>query len=370
MKKIMNQKLHFTESFIILFALMVVTAGCKKNDMTPLSMNAQNQEDASVSLNGFQQVNLVANTSGFGAQHVNPRLLNAWGMSADDEGEIWVSAADAGFSFVYDKTGAHEMPPVTIPSHQSNVRGAPTGNIYNETKNFVIPGTGEPAEFIFASEDGTISAWNSGSSAVVVADRSGHDASYKGIAIANDGGANFLYATNFTKAKIDVFDKKFNYVTGKHFNDPNLPAGYAPFNIRNMHGMLFVTYALQTADGEEDSTGPGLGFVNIFKPDGSLVKRFASHGTLNAPWGIAETRPGFLGDHKVILIGNFGDGRINVFDLNGNFMGQLRNNANPVVIDGLWAIDNNIPGTNAKHLYFTAGPNDEEDGLFGFLLKK
>ncbi len=367
MKKVMNQKLHFTESLIILFAI-VAGAGCKKNDMSSIPLNAQNE--TSISLNGFQQVNLVANSSGYGALRINPRLVNAWGMSADDEGEIWVSAADAGLSFVYDKTGAHEMPPVTIPSHEPNVPGAPTGNIYNETKDFVIPGSGEPAEFIFASEDGTISVWNSGSSAIVVADRSGRDASYKGIAIGNDGGDNFLYVTNFTKAKIDVFDKKFNYVIGNHFKDPNLPAGYAPFNIRNIHGMLFVTYALQTADGEEDSTGAGLGFVNIFKPDGSLVKRFASHGTLNAPWGIAEARPGFCNKENAILIGNFGDGHINVFGFNGKFQGQLMNGGNPIAIDGLWAIDNEIPGISPKQLYFTAGPDDEEDGLFGFLIKK
>jgi uncharacterized protein (TIGR03118 family) len=367
MKKILNEELHFTELLLILFAV-AVNAGCKKNDMTSLPINSQSE--SAISLNGFQQVNLVANTDEYGAPHVDHHLVNAWGMSANDEGEIWVSAADAGLSFVFGKTGRRIMPAVNIPSHLPNVPGNPTGNIYNETKDFIIPGTGKPAEFIFASEDGTVSAWNSGSSAVVVASRAGRESSYKGIAIANDGSANFLYVTNFTKAKIDVLDRHFNYVTGKRFNDPNIPPGYSPFNIRNIEGMLYVTYALRTAEGDDDSTGLGFGFVNVFKPDGSLVKHFAAHGTLNAPWGIAETRPGFGDTHNAVLIGNFGDGHINVFDFNGNFKGQLMNGGTPIAIDGLWAIDNEIPGISPKQLYFTAGPDDEEDGLFGFLLKE
>ena len=365
MKKIMYQHLPLSSSFILLFFLFL-SAGCKKSDSFS-SLNAQNQ--SSLSAQAIQRVDLVANKSIYGALHIDHNLLNAWGMSADDEGNIWVSAADGGISYVYNKKGGHEMPPISIPSHEANTAGNPTGNTYNETDDFIIWGTGEKAELLFASEDGTVSAWNNGPSAVVVADRSGQGASYKGIAIANDGGTNFLYVTDFGNASVDVLDKNFQYVTGKPFNDPNIPSGYAPFGIREINNMLYVTYALRTEDGE-DSTGLGLGIVDVFWPNGTLSKRFASYGTLNAPWGITEARPGFMGNNNSIFIGNFGDGHINMYDLNGNFQGLLMNQGNPVAIEGLWAIDTGIPDVVPQRLYFTAGPNDESDGIFGFLMKK
>ena len=370
MKK--NQQLFSAETLFALLAFFMITAGCKKTDMSAPSLSSSSNDEA-VSLGGYQQVNLVANTTSFGAERFDPRLQNAWGLSADDEGESWVSANETGLSFVYDITGAHLMPPITIPSHNPKMHGNPTGNIYNDTKSFMIPGTGEPSEFIFADEGGTVSAWNdpTGTTAVVVADRSGFDAVYKGLAIAQDYGENFLYVTNFSQGKIDVFDRHFNYVTNKPFKDPTLPKGYAPFNIRNIDGMLYVTFALQKASKEDDSAGVGHGFVDIFKPDGSMVTRFASRGKLDSPWGISKGKSSFLKDGAGdILIGNFGDGRINVFDREGKFLGQLMNNGSPVVIDGLWGLDNDIPGIGSNQLYFTAGPDDESDGLFGYLMKK
>jgi uncharacterized protein (TIGR03118 family) len=177
--------------------------------------------------------------------------------------------------------------------------------------------------------------------------------------------------TNFSKGKIDVFDGHFNRVKDMPFRDPNLPKGYAPFNIRNIDGKLYVTYALQTADKVDDSAGVGHGFVDIFKPDGTMIKRFASHGKLNSPWGIVKAKPDFIDDGGgKILVGNFGDGRINVYDHDGNFLGQLMKDGNPIEIDGLWALDNDIEGISPRQLYFTAGPNDETDGLFGYLIKK
>jgi uncharacterized protein (TIGR03118 family) len=265
------------------------------------------------------------------------------------------------------------LPPVTIPSHKAGVHGNPTGNIYNPTTDFIIPGTAAPAKFIFADEGGTISAWNAANlaAAVKVADRAGSGAVYKGLAMAQNDGNNFLYVTNFSKGKIDVFDNHFKLVTGMPFNDPNLPKGYAPFNIRNIDGMLYVTYALQPAAKEDDSAGAGHGFVNVFKPNGDMIMRFASRGKLNSPWGIVKARPGFINDSgDQILISNFGDGRINVFDHDGKFIGPLTNNGTPIIIDGLWAIENQINGTSGKQLYFTAGPADEADGLFGYLMKK
>jgi uncharacterized protein (TIGR03118 family) len=370
------KKNHQLFSFKKIFASLVlcaIAASCTKSDMSSIS-SSSSSNDESKSFEGYDQVNLVANNSSFGARKVDPRLQNAWGLSASDGGIIWLSANETGLSFVYDSTGAHFLPPVAIPSHTAK-RGNPTGNIFNATTDFIIPGTAAPARFIFADEGGTISAWNGSNltAAVKVADKAKSGAVYKGLAMGRNDGNNFLYVTNFSKAKIDVFDKDFKPVTGMSFKDPNLPKGYAPFNIRNIGGMLFVTYALQTAEKEDDSAGVGHGFVDVFKTNGEMAMRFASRGKLNSPWGIAKGRRGFLNDDgggDDILIGNFGDGRINVFDHNGKFLGQLMNDGHPIAIDGLWAIDNNIHGISSKQLYFTAGPNGEEDGLFGYLVKK
>ncbi|MBV9963146.1 MAG: TIGR03118 family protein [Parafilimonas sp.] len=359
-----------------LISFTIMNTGCQK---TTDNAAAHKQNDVSNSnaklsasaLGGFTQLTLTANTQGYHAVRLAPNQHNAWGMSASDEGGIWVSAADGGVSYVYNNRGVQLIPPVSIPSHIAGAPGNPTGNIYNGTSDFMVNGTGLPAEFLFASEDGTVSAWNdnTGSNAVIVADRSKKGASYKGLAIASDGGTNYLYVTNFPKHKIDVFDKNFNMVTGKTFKDPGIPSGYSPFNIRNINNMLYVTYALTTADGEDDSTGAGLGYVDVYNPDGSLSKRFATQGVLNAPWGITEAQPQLLG-MSAILIGNFGDGHISVFDWDGNLQGQLKSFGKPVAIDGLWAIDNTMTKTSPSDLYFTAGPNHESDGIFGFLSKQ
>jgi uncharacterized protein (TIGR03118 family) len=356
---------------LLIFSFFILNTGCKKTqDLTAVS--GSNTSDAQLSpagLGGFRELVLTANTQGYHAVRITPDQHNAWGMSASDEGEIWVSAADGGLSYVYNNRGLQTMPPVSIPSHIAGAPGNPTGNIYNETSDFVVGNTNLPAEFLFASEDGTVSAWNdnTGSTAVVVIDRSDKGAGYTGLAIANDSGKNFLYVANFGKHKVDVFNKNFRLVSDKPFTDPNIPAAYAPFNIREINNMLYVTYAVVASDGD-DSTGAGLGYVDVYNPNGSLVKRFATQGVLNAPWGITEAQPQLLGT-SAILIGNFGDGHISVFDWDGNFKGQLKSFGQPIAIDGLWAIDNTMTGTSPTSLYFTAGPKDEEDGIFGFLSK-
>ena len=202
--------------------------------------------------------------------------------------------------------------------------------------------------------------WGSGS-ALKVADQSASHAVYKGLAMGSVGADTFLYATNFHVGKIDVFDKNFNLVTDKPFWDPTIPAGYAPFNIRNIGGWLYVTYAKQKApDNMDDEKGPGNGYINIFNTKGEWIKRFASRGALNSPWGIVKSAPGF-GLGNSILVGNFGDGRIHAYEPDGELIGALRKeNGNPIEIDGLWALENNIPGTDPKQLYFTAGPAEEE----------
>ena len=151
------------------------------------------------------------------------------------------------------------------------------------------------------------------------------------------------------------------------FKDHDIPKMYAPFNIRNIGNMLYVTYAIVASNGD-DSTGAGLGYVDVFWPNGTLSKRIATKGTLNAPWGITPASPRLVGD-SALLIGNFGDGHINVYDWDGNFKGQLKSEGMPVAIEGLWAIDNTVANTSPRQLYFTAGPADETDGLFGFLSK-
>lgn len=365
---------RFTDFFFVIGCFLLIATGCQKTTDAS-AINAQTstsnvEESSGYSLGNFSRIVLNANRTGYNALRVNPRLHNAWGMSLSPGGTFWVSAADGGVSFVYDQIGMSVIPPVTIPSHQKNAHGNPTGQVFNGTADFIIPGTGATAKFIFASEDGTISGWNGGPSAILVADRNKQGASYKGIAMAYNNGANYLYATNFTKQKIDVFDKDFHLVPTQGFWDPNIPPHYAPFNIRNIDSMLYVTYARQTKGGDDDSSGAGFGFVDVYWPNGTLAKRFAAHGTLNAPWGIAKAAPRLLGK-RAILIGNFGDGRINVFNWNGNFIGQLSSAGKPLSIDGLWGIESRVPNTSgAEQLYFTAGPNDESDGIFGFLYKK
>lgn len=372
MKNYLFKNLSFT-GFCFVFLCFLINTGCQKTSDAKAVNGDPNASTSSAkngySLGNFFTVNLNANVGGYNAPHINPLLHNAWGMSESPGGTFWVSAADGGVSFVYDRTGKEILDAVKIPSHLKNASGNPTGQIFNGTADFIIPGTGSTAKFIFASEDGTISAWNGGASAVLVANRNHEGSSYKGLAMATNNGANYLYATNFTRQQIDIFDKDFKHVNTKGFWDPDIPEYYAPFGIRTINNMLYVTYARQTEEGDDDSSGVGFGFVDVYWPNGTLAKHFAARGTLNAPWGIAEAAPSLLGK-SALLIGNFGDGRINVFDWDGNFIGQLSQNGVPVVIDGLWAIESAVPKTSAAaQLYYTAGPDDEEDGVFGFLFK-
>ena len=227
-------------------------------------------------------------------------------------------------------------------------------------------------KFLFASEEGIVLGWKSGPTAVKVADQSKANAVYKGLAIAADGGSNFLYLANFSQRKIDVYDKNFAWVTGKPFADPGIPADFGPFNIQNIGGQLYVTYAkLMAPDNMDDQAGAGNGYVDIFNANGAFVKRFATQGMLNSPWGITVASAGFADNQQSILIGNFGDGRINIFDMSGNYKGQLQNNGQVISIPGLWAIDflknNQFGGSSNSPLYFTAGPGREAHGLFGTL---
>lgn len=315
----------------------------------------------------FVQTNLVADVATLGATTVDPNLVNPWGLAFGPTGILWVANNGTGTSTLYAQDGAKQSLTVNIPSATAGQPGVPTGTIFNSTTDFAIPGS-TAALFIFAGEDGTIAAWNasSGTAASIVADHSTLGAVYKGIAMANDGGANFLYLTNFKGNAIEVFDANYNFVHG--FTDTTIPAGFGPFGIQNIGGNLYVTYAKQAApDNEDDLAGPGNGFVDVFSPAGTLVRRFASNGSLNSPWGVAVAPAGFGSLSGAILVGNFGDGLVGAYDATtGAFIDMLRAPGGAqITIPGLWALTFAPAGSTT--LFFSSGPSSEAHGLVGTL---
>jgi uncharacterized protein (TIGR03118 family) len=388
-----------TRSLRLLFVLGILAAACHK-------ININNND-----LRDFEQVNLVANVGTAGL--TDPTLENAWGLAWAPSGIAWVNSQAGHVSELYTGAGAIVRPPVAIPAPGDTINGNPSGIVFNSTKGFILPDHAA-ASFIFVGVDGIVSAWNgaAGNRAVTVADNSAW-AAYTGLALANNNGKNLLYAANFRTGKIDVWDTSWASVS-LPFRDAGIPKGYAPFNIQSVGSWLYVAYARVGPDGRQ-AVGAGQGFVDIFNPDGSFVQRFASRGSLNAPWGVAMAAAGWLttrdmsaddskesGDNSgkgsnnsgpgnnngsgklngghgnddnvgpVVLIGNFGDGRINVFAPSGQYLGQLQSHNRPIVIDGLWALGF-APSTattiDPNRLYFTAGPDREMDGIFGYLIK-
>jgi len=351
-------------------------------------------------LRHFQQVNLVANSWNYGPKLKDTTLLNAWGLAFSPGGIAWVNSNGAGVSELYTAEGAKLRPAVLIPSPTDTMGGKPSGIVFSGGKGFKLS-NGQGALFLFVNEDGVLSGWNAAANnkALKIKDNSA-TSEYKGLAIASSGGANYIYAANFKTGKIDVWDTTWASVS-MPFKDPSIPAGFAPFNIQAIGSWLYVSYAKVGPDGD-DVKGPGNGFVSIFTTNGTFVRRFASRGTLNSPWGLTIASPGFLEENDMstdgsgdasgkagqiintihqffdkaqstILVGNFGDGTINVFTLDGTFQGHLQSHNKAIVIDGLWALS--FPPSTAttvdpKRLYFTAGPNDENDGLFGYLIKQ
>ena len=331
---------------------------------------------------GFMQTNLVSNQNGK-APVTDAKLVNAWGLASTASGPWWVANNHSGTSTLYDGNGM-PFPPtgalvVTIPPPADSPPGtvaAPTGIVVNTSSDFVVTenSASAPALFLFATEDGTISGWSQPvdvTSAILAVDNSSDEAIYKGLAIGSDGGSSRLYASNFHAGRVDVFDGDFAPVEGRGFVDSSIPAGFAPFGMQNIGGAIFVTYAKQDSDKEDDMPGPGNGYVDVFDTAGNLVRRFASQGQLNSPWGVVEAPLSFGKFGGMIIIGNFGDGHLNAFDpITGAFQGQLNQpNGATVIIEGLWglAFGNDGSAGSADVLYFTAGPNDEANGLFGML---
>jgi uncharacterized protein (TIGR03118 family) len=334
---------------------------------------------------GFQQTNLVSNLPGK-APVTDGHLLNAWGIAHSSTSPWWVANNGSGTSTLYNGAGSPFPPPpptplvVTIPAAASAPPGtlaSPTGVVFNSTPDFVVGSEAArgPAQFLFAAEDGTISGWNPNAdptAAILAVDNSEQNAIYKGIALGTTGGVNYLYATNFHAGTVDAFDATFTPALAGSFIDQTIPAGFAPFGIQNIGGDIFVTYAKQDANKEDTVAGAGLGYVNVFDANGSLVRRLVSQGQLNAPWGIAQAPSSFGHFGGAIIVGNFGDGRLNAYDpVGGTFQGQLSfANGDPLAISGLWGLGfgNGSGAGSTNTLYFSAGPNNEVNGLFGMLV--
>ena len=320
----------------------------------------------------YVQSNLVSDIAGMAAV-TDTNLVNPWGISFSATSPFWIADNGTGLSTLYTSTGAIVALVVTIPPPAGQPGpSAPSGTIANAVPGFLATGT-STAHFLFSTEDGTISAWNTGSAAVLKVDYSTANAVFKGLAAGVSDGSDYIYATDFHNGQIDVFDTNYAQVTlAGSFSDTNLPAGYAPFGIQNVNGQLYVTYALQDAEKHDDVAGPGNGYVDIFDTSGNLVQRLISQTVLNSPWGVALAPVGYGAYGGDLLVGNFGDGRINVFNpATGAWLGALMNSTNgdPFEVPGLWAIvfGNGHSGGDAFTLYFTAGINDENDGLFGSL---
>jgi len=315
----------------------------------------------------FSVVPLVSDQAGV-APVTDPDLQNAWGLVSSATSPWWVADNGTNKSTLYRGTdGAKQSLIVTV-------QGAPTGVVFNSTASgFQLSGT--KASFIFDTESGLIRAWNNaqGTTAARVADRSDVDASYKGLAIADTAAGPRLYAADFHNRRIDVFDTNFALVPNSGFVDPSIPKRFAPFNVQVIGTRVFVAYAKQDAEGEDEAPGAGRGFVDVYDLSGNLLGGIDDgRGQLNAPWGLAlapASFPNFGGD---LLVGNFGDGLINAYkeDSPGHFDldGKVRTADNrPLSIDGLWALQFGQGGNNAPAgtLFFTAGPDDESHGLFG-----
>jgi uncharacterized protein (TIGR03118 family) len=322
----------------------------------------------------YSQTNLVADTPGVAA-FTDPLLINPWGMSFSSSSPFWISDAGSGVSTLYKGDGSSVPLVVSIPAPEgSKIPAIPTGQVFNGTTNFVVTGNGvsAAAAFLFVTINGTIAGWSptvDGTHAITAVDNSALGAIYTGLASANTIKGSFLYAANFHDGSVEMYDSNFQLV--KTFTDVTLPPGFAPFGIRNLKGKLYVTYARQDAARQFDAPGNGRGFVVVFDIQGNKLSTLVSHGALNSPWGVAIAPATFGKFGNALLVGNFGNGRINAYDREtGAFLGGvLDSSGKAIVIDGLWALEfgNGKAAGLQKFLYFTAGPAGGTHGLLGSL---
>jgi len=332
----------------------------------------------------FVVTNLVTDDQAVNpAQLTDPFLKNAWGISHSGGSPFWVSDNGTGVSTLYsvnpttNATTKVIIGPPAVPQDPSGGvvipppgAGNPTGQVFNDQ---FASGAFNKNLFLFVSEDGTISGWHPalGTTAENLQLPSAANV-YKGTTLDTTGGHSYLLSANFRAGTIDVLkgDNGAPDLAGK-FVDPGLPSGYAPFNVQKLGNTIYVSYAVQDAAKEDDVKGPGNGIVSAFRDDGTFIARVGTGGTLNSPWGLALAPSSFGSIGGDLLVGNFGDGHINIFDQNSDtFLGQLTGpNGQPIAIDGLWAL---IPGNggnagSTNSIYFSAGPNDEANGLFGVI---
>jgi uncharacterized protein (TIGR03118 family) len=331
-------------------------------------------EDRCLLSGGFGVVRLASDIPGL-AGVTDPNLVNPWGAAFSPTGPFWFSDNGSGVSDLLDGSGQPVPLVVTTPS-AARTAGSPTGTAFNGGPGFAVSegGVSAPSRFLFAAEDGTISGWSAvvdPARALPAVDNSSSGAVYKGLALAADtAGRRSLYAADFSRATIDVFDQDFRPVLRPgSFRDPDLPDGVAPFNVQNIHDLLFVTYARQDVDRRDDVPGAGHGFVDVYDAEGELIGRFASQGALNSPWGLALAPAAFGPFGGALLVGNNGDGRINAYDpRSGTYLGNLAGDGGrPLAIPNLWALTfgNDHLGGAADALFFTAGVGYEAHGLFG-----
>lgn len=405
---------------LVVFAL--VATGCLTGAGTSAEAAAGGSASGTV-----LQTNLVSDLPGVAAVQ-DPNLVNSWGISESGASPFWISDNNAGVATLYQVPpgGTVSVNPlvVNIPTPVASTGGTPTGTVFNigPSGSFPVAGlnkSGQTASasalFLFDTEDGTIVGWNpaidptgqfagpggASTEAAIAVDSSGNNftnpdpsqqtgAVYKGLAIATSGtpiiasdtnSTALLYATNFRAGTVEVYDTHFNQVTGLPagaFSDPDVPVGYAPFNVQVLNGQVYVSYARQDALRHDDAAGPHRGFVDVFNLDGSPglpggSVRLVTRGPLDSPWGMAIAPQGFAGlsagGDPVLLVGNFGDGLIHAFDAStGAELGQLNDpDGEPIQIDGLWAlkVGNGGNGGDPNTVYFTAGPFGESHGLFG-----
>jgi uncharacterized protein (TIGR03118 family) len=361
-------------------AAAVVTAGT-------LAATALGAAPAGAQPSAYRQINLVSDQPGH-APLTDPDLVNAWGLAASPGTDampgspLWVSDNGSDKTTLYAAGSTAES--VTKVPLTVNITGAaPTGAVFNsDSSSFIVRdkmGNSGSSLFIFDTENGTIDGWSPGvnpngtgpSTMTEVARNNGANAVYKGLAIAQrSNGKTYLYATNFRSGRVEAYNRRFKPVElpGGLFVDPRLPAGYGPFGIAEINGMLYVTFAKQDATLHDDVAGPGNGFVDVFTNDGAFVRRLVTRGALNSPWGLALAPSSFGRFGGDLLVGNFGNGHINVYNpANGRGVGQLRQpNGRPIVIDGLWGLRfGNGNAAKTGELLFSAGPDDESHGLLG-----
>jgi uncharacterized protein (TIGR03118 family) len=361
MKKIIRTNARAAVAMIILLIVATHFSSCKKNDIPP---------DYPTNHQSFSVVTLVASDASITAGRIDAHLLNGWGIAFSATGTAWISSPGDHTSLVYNSSGAQVLAPVTIPTHGAATGGIPTGQVFNSTTGYKLSnGNGNAARFIFAGIDGVISGWNGGAAAVTMIDRNGTSV-YTGLTMGISGTDTLLYAADFNSRKINVFNKDL-VLQAMSFTDPNIPSDYSPFNIQQAGGLLYVTYAQPDPVTHTEKKAVGLGIVSVFNTNGSFVRRLATGGALNAPWGVALAPDGWLkGTTGTILIGNFGDGHINAFDMLGNTLGTLQSNGSTLTIDGLWGISF-APATATaiptNSLFFAAGPSGGTKGSFGYV---